>query len=75
MSRTNRILTVVAAAAVLSLAACGKQGPAEKAGEQVDKASEQAGEAMSDAKDKIKDTMEDMKDSAGKMMDKMKEKD
>ncbi len=37
--------------AVLGLAACDEQGPAEEAGEQIDEAAEEAGDAFEDATD------------------------
>ena len=41
--------------AVAGLSACEKKGPAERAGEAVDKAAKKAGDAVKEAGDKIKD--------------------
>jgi len=41
--------------AVAGLAACEKKGPAERAGEAVDKAAQKAGDAVKEAGDKLKD--------------------
>lgn len=48
--------------ALLSVAACekkGEEGPAERAGKQVDKAMEQAGQAMDKAKENIQEAAKD----------------
>jgi predicted small lipoprotein YifL len=51
-----RILTIVIAAALAaSLASCQREGPAEKAGRQVDRAAQKAGDSLRDAGDKIRD--------------------
>jgi hypothetical protein len=41
------------------LGACEKEGPAERAGKQVDKAVDGAGDAVKDAGDKVKDAVDD----------------
>ena len=41
--------------AMVGLSACEKKGPAERAGEAVDKAVENTGEAVKEAGDKVKD--------------------
>jgi len=41
--------------AVAGLSACEKKGPAERAGEAVDKAAKKTGDAVKEAGDKIKD--------------------
>lgn len=57
--RAKRIgLALLAGAAALSLAACEKKGPAERAGEKVDKAVDHAGDAVKDAGDKMKDAVD-----------------
>ncbi|MBA3695282.1 MAG: hypothetical protein H0W85_00575 [Methylotenera sp.] len=43
---------------VIGLAACDKQGPAERAGEKLDNATERAGEKMDNAAEKAGDKME-----------------
>lgn len=40
------------------LTACEKEGPAERAGKQVDKAVDGAGDAVKDAGDKVKDAVD-----------------
>jgi hypothetical protein len=65
----NGYLTVAAALLALSLAACEKkdgEGPAERAGKQVDKAVEQAGQTMDKAAESVK---EGAKELAGKTKD------
>jgi hypothetical protein len=52
------VLVVTIAATVASsalIAGCEKKGPAEKAGEDIDKATKKTGEAVKDAGEKIKD--------------------
>ena len=50
------ISTVLLGAVLLALSACQKQeGPAEKAGKEVDKATEQLGQKLEKAGDKIQD--------------------
>jgi hypothetical protein len=41
------------------LAGCEKEGPAERAGKQVDEAVDDAGDAVKDAGDKVKDAVDD----------------
>jgi ElaB/YqjD/DUF883 family membrane-anchored ribosome-binding protein len=72
MKQINKILAVVGAAVLLTLVACEHKGPAEKAGEKIDKAAEKAGDAIDHAKDKIKDAADDAKDKASDFMDKLK---
>jgi predicted small lipoprotein YifL len=43
---------------VFSMASCEKKGPAEKAGEKIDKAVEKAGEKIEKVGDKIKEKTE-----------------
>ncbi len=50
-------------AAVFLLAACeSDDGPAERAGEEVDEAMESAGDAMEDAADKVEEAADDAED-------------
>ena len=50
MNKFRKLLLVLAAGAVtLSLGACEKKGPLEKAGEKIDKAGEKAGDKIKDA--------------------------
>lgn len=49
------ISILVAGALVLSLAACQREGPAERAGKEIDKAMDRAGQQIERAGDKIQD--------------------
>jgi len=50
MNRFKKLFLVLAVAAIgLSLAACEKKGPFEKAGKSIDKAGEKAGDKIKDA--------------------------
>jgi hypothetical protein len=63
----NVCLTFGAALLVLSLIACEKkegEGPAERAGKQIDKAVEQAGQAMDKAAESAKEGAKDLADKA-----------
>ena len=53
MSKIN--LLVAVAFLGLTLSACQKEGPAEKAGKELDKAAKDAGEAMDKAVDSVKE--------------------
>jgi hypothetical protein len=56
MQKIGRL--VCAALLAISFSACQKEeGPAEKAGKEVDKAAKEAGQAMEKAADSIKDTV------------------
>lgn len=44
--------------AVAGLAACEKKGPAEQAGEAIDKAAQKAGDKIEETGEKIKDAVE-----------------
>lgn len=46
---------IVLSFAVAGLAACEKQGPAERAGEKIDNAGKKVGEKVEEAGEKIKD--------------------
>ena len=48
-------LLVAVALLGLTLSACQKEGPAEKAGKEVDKAAKDAGQAMEKAVDSVKE--------------------
>lgn len=62
------LLTVLVAASVLGLVACKQDGPAEKAGQKIDKAVEQTGKKIDQAVDqsgkKIEKAVETMDDAA-----------
>ena len=53
MSKLNLLVTVVLLG--LTLSACQKEGPAEKAGKEIDKAAKEAGQAMDKAVDSVKE--------------------
>lgn len=57
MSRSQ--VMVVLAFALSALAGCEQQGPAQKAGEKVDKAVDQAGKSMQKAGEKVEDAAKD----------------
>lgn len=59
MTLIRKVLLIVCSLMlVFSLASCEKKGPAEKAGEKIDKAVEKAGEKVEKAGDKIKEKTE-----------------
>jgi hypothetical protein len=51
------VLAVLVAATVLGAAACERKGPAERAGEKIDKAAEQGADAVATASGKVKDAV------------------
>ena len=53
MSKLSLLVTVVLLG--LTLSACQKEGPGEKAGKEIDKAAKEAGKAMEKAVDSVKD--------------------
>ena len=53
MSKLKRL--VVVALVGLTLSACQKEGPAEKAGKEVDKAAKDLGQSMEKAADSVKE--------------------
>lgn len=55
-------LLVLAGALPFALGACDSEGPAEKAGENVDQATENAGDAAENAHDKVENKMDEMGD-------------
>ncbi|MBM9537910.1 hypothetical protein [Desulfobulbus alkaliphilus] len=56
-------LAVFLLAAVLGLSACKQEGPAERAGKQVDQAVEQTGEKIDEATDAAKKKIEEAKET------------
>ncbi len=54
-SSSKLAAALLLAFAVAGLSACEKKGPAERAGEAVDKAAQKTGDAVKEAGDKIKD--------------------
>jgi hypothetical protein len=63
MMKSTRSVTAAVATLVLiaGLGGCQKEGPAERAGKQVDKAVDKAGDQMEKAGDKLKDAASDAK--------------
>jgi hypothetical protein len=60
MPGMNRLQVMVALGLALSmLVGCEQQGPAQKAGEKVDKAVDQAGKTMQKAGEKVEDAAKD----------------
>ncbi|HEY8386590.1 MAG TPA: hypothetical protein VIK82_10270 [Porticoccaceae bacterium] len=55
LSRSTSALTITALLAVLALAGCDKQGPAERAGETIDDAAREARDQMEDARDHMEE--------------------
>ncbi len=51
MSRLNWLVAVILLG--LTLSACQKEGPAEKAGKEIDKAAKDVGQSMEKAADKV----------------------
>ena len=52
------VLFVLATATVLSIAACEQKGPAEQAGEKIDKAAETGADAVATAGSAVKDAVD-----------------
>ena len=58
MKKSMRVfLAALVAATALGATACEQKGPAERAGEKIDKAAETTGDAIKDAGDKVKDAV------------------
>ena len=51
-------VALCASLSLMTLAGCEQEGPAEKAGKEIDRAVEDAGEAMEDAGEKLKKATE-----------------
>lgn len=66
MNGTRTLTAAALAALALTLAACEREGPAERAGKAVDNAVGKAGETLDDARDKAKDALDDARKSAAK---------
>ncbi len=70
MNRLKAAFVVAVAGSLLVLTACHREGPAEKAGKDLDKAMEHTGDAMKKAGesvgDKIDEAGEKLKDAAGR---------
>lgn len=52
------VLAVLAAATALNAAGCEQKGPAERAGEKIDKAAEQGADAVATAGGKVKEAVD-----------------
>jgi len=63
MMKASRTMVVAMALGALFtvLVGCKKEGPAERAGREIDRSAEKAGQQMEKAGDKIKDVVNDMK--------------
>jgi hypothetical protein len=62
MKVSRGIVVALALGALFTgLVGCRKEGPAERAGKDIDRSAEKAGQQMEKAGDKIKDTINDMK--------------
>ena len=63
MTKINRtvVVALMLGALVAGLSGCKKEGPAERAGKEMDKAAEKAGQQIEKAGDKMKDAVHDMK--------------
>lgn len=62
MNKPHRYLIVPALALAAVLGGCDREGPAERAGENIDNATERAGEKIESATDKMGDKIEDAGD-------------
>ena len=72
MENIKYIPAVIGAAMIFTLVACEK-GPAEKAGESIDKSVDKASESMNKVMDNIKGAARDVKEKSKDTMDKMTE--
>ena len=59
ISRTRRAALLIAVLALACAVGCHKEGPAERAGREIDDAAEKAGDAVKDAGDKAKDAADE----------------
>lgn len=65
MTRNRNLLLGAVSAAALMLAACQpREGPAERAGKQIDNAAEKVGQQADKAADSVKDAARDTKKAA-----------
>lgn len=69
MKRFSVVLATLGVGLMLATSGCHEEGPAEKAGEKLDKAMDDAGDAMKDAgktvREKVEDAGDRAKDAAG----------
>jgi len=59
--RRSTVAVLVSGVMVVGLFGCKKEGPAERAGREIDQAAEKAGKQMEKAGEKMQDTFKDMK--------------
>ncbi|MFI3156345.1 MAG: BON domain-containing protein [Methylococcaceae bacterium] len=59
----NKVLAIACLSAVFGLAGCEQEGPAEKAGEKIDRAAENAGQKIDQATDQAEKKIEAVKES------------
>lgn len=69
----NKTMTLLISAAAFSLAACQEQGPAEKAGEEIDEAIEDVRGGSEDMQNKVDDAVDELRDNAEDAMDEVEE--
>jgi len=55
------VVALVLGACVAGLSGCKKEGPAERAGKEIDRAAEKTGQQIEKAGEKMKDAINDMK--------------
>jgi hypothetical protein len=55
----STITALIVIVLMLGLSCCTKEGPAEKAGKEIDKTVEKAGDQIEKAGDKVRDTVKD----------------
>jgi len=64
MKKLKYLLMIAAMVGGFTVVGCKEKGPAEQAGESIDKAAQDAGDAAKDAGEKAKDAAEKAKDDA-----------
>ena len=69
-SLTNKLLMIAGLSAVIGLAGCQEEGPAEKAGKKIDRAAEKAERQIDQAAEKANKKIDNAKESAGNSADK-----
>jgi hypothetical protein len=67
--KLQRLLLACVAVLSLSLTACEKEGPAERAGKALDQSAEQVGDKIEDATDKAGDALKDAGDKVQEKLD------
>ena len=69
-SLTSKVLMIAGLSAVIGLAGCQEEGPAEKAGKKIDRAAEKAELQVDQAAEKASEKIGNAKESAGNSADK-----